>query len=59
MARLVYNEFEGVICIITMDIVFHYVLEDPFVSLVGRRELIFKEHCVGLASVTSDCRFVI
>ena len=57
MARVVYNEFEGVIWIITKDIVFHYVLEDPFVTLVGRRELIFIEHYVGLASVTSDCLF--
>ena len=59
MAREVYYEFEGVIRIIAMNIVFHYVLEDPFVSLVGRRKLIIVEHCVGLASVTRDCRFVI
>ena len=34
-------------------------VKDPFVSLVGRSELIFIGQCVGLASVTSDCRFVI
>lgn len=59
MARVVYNKFESVIWVITMNIIFHYVLEDPFVSLVSSGELIFVKHCVGLASVTSDSRFVI
>ena len=59
MARVVYNKFESVIWVITLNIMFHYVLEDPFVSLASRRELIFIKHCLSLASFTSDCLFVI